>query len=74
MLSDYREALLKKDGTRFVALAGKGLRRGPSLWQALDLGPWEPDRLITRAEVAALVDEILDPFALKPVGLRGRLE
>ncbi len=72
MLTDYRAALLKKDKARFAALEAKALRPGPELWQALGLGSWEPDRRITRAEVAALVDEILDPFTLKAVDHRGR--
>jgi hypothetical protein len=31
-----------------------------------------PQRLVTRGEVAALVDEVLDPFDLKAVDHRGR--
>ena len=72
MLIDYREALLKKDKARFAALGAKVLRPGPELWPALNLGSWQPDRRITRAEVAALVDEFLDPFSLKSVDHRGR--
>ncbi len=72
MLADYREALLKKETARFVALKAKVPRLGPELWPALGLGSWEPDRRITRAEVAALVDDLLDPFTLKPVDHRGR--
>jgi hypothetical protein len=72
MLTEYREALLGRDGARFAALAGKVARPGAELWPALGLGSWEPDRRITRAEVAVLVDELLDPFTLKPVDHRGR--
>jgi hypothetical protein len=71
MLADYREGLLKKDKERFSALEAKPLCPGPELWAALGLGGWPPDRRITRAEVAALVDGILDPFTLKPVDHRG---
>jgi hypothetical protein len=71
-LADYRGGLLKKDEARFAALKGKAPRPGPELWSALDLGAWEPDRRITRAEVAALVDEVLDPFSLMRVDHRGR--
>jgi hypothetical protein len=73
-LIDYREALLKKDEARFAALAGKAPRPGPELWPALGLGSWEPDRRVTRAEVAALLDDLLDPFNLKAVDHRGRFE
>jgi hypothetical protein len=73
MLTEYREALLKKDRTRFAALEGKPARSGPELWTALGLGACSPERLVTRAELAALVDELLDPFGLKPVDHRGRL-
>jgi len=72
MLTDYREALLKKDRVRFAALDGKMPRPGPELWPALGLGAWDPDRRITRAEVAILVDVLIDPFTLKPVDHRGR--
>ncbi len=72
MLTDYRAALLKKDKARFAALEGKPSRSGPELWAALGLGAYAPERLVTRAELAALVDEVLDPFALKPVDHRGR--
>ena len=72
MLTDYREALLKKDKARFAALEAKAPRSGEALWTALSLGAWEPERRVTRAEVAALVDEVLDPFNLKPVDHRGR--
>jgi hypothetical protein len=72
MVIDYRAALLKKDRDRFAALEGKPPRSGLPLWTALGLGAYEPERLVTRAEVAALVDEVLDPFALKPVDHRGR--
>ncbi len=72
MLTDYRAALLKKDKARFAALEGKPSRSGPELWTALGLGAYEPERLVTRAELAALVDEVIDPFALKPVDHRGR--
>jgi hypothetical protein len=72
MLTDYREALLKKDRARFAALQTKAPHPGPELWRALGLGGWQPDRRITRAELAALVDELIDPFALKPVDHRGR--
>ena len=72
MLTDYRAALLKKDKARFAALEGKPSRSGPELWAALSLGAHVPGRLVTRAELAALVDEVLDPFALKAVDHRGR--
>ena len=71
MLTDYRAALLKKDKARLAALEGKPSRSGPEQWTALGLGPYMSERLVTRAELAALVDEILDPFALKPVDYRG---
>ena len=72
MVIDYRAALLQKDRARFAALEGRPARSGPELWAALGLGAYAPDRLVTRAELAALVDEVLDPFALKPVDHRGR--
>ena len=72
MLTDYREALLKKDKARFAALEAKVPRPGPELWSTLGLGAWQPDRRITRAELAVLVDDLLDPFNLKPVDHRGR--
>jgi hypothetical protein len=72
MVTDYRAALLQKDRARFAALEGRPMRSGPELWTALGLGAWAPERLVTRAELAALVDEVLDPFALKPVDHRGR--
>lgn len=72
MVTDYRAALLQKDRARFAALDGKPLRSGQELWTALGLGAYVPERLVTRAELAALVDEVLDPFALKPVDHRGR--
>ena len=72
MVTDYRAALLQKDRGRFAALEGKSLPLGQGLWTALGLGAYVPERLVTRAELAALVDEILDPFALKPVDHRGR--
>ena len=65
MVTDYRAALLKKDRARFAALEGKPPRSGQELWAALGLGVYEPEHLVTRAEVAALVDEVLDPFNLK---------
>jgi hypothetical protein len=72
MVVDYREALLTEDRARFAALGAKALRPGPDVWAALGLGTWQPERRVTRAEVAALVDEVLDPFALMPVDHRGR--
>jgi len=72
MLTDYRAALLQKDRARFAALEGKSLPFGQALWTVLGLGAYEPERFVTRAELAALLDEILDPFALKPVDHRGR--
>jgi len=72
MLIDYREALLKKDRARFAALEAKAPRLGPELCPALGLGAWDPDRRITRAELAALVDELVDPFNMKAVDHRGR--
>jgi hypothetical protein len=74
MLTDYREALLEKDRTRFAALERQAPRSGPALWTELGLGSWEPDRRITRAELAALIDDLIDPFALKPVDHRGRFD
>jgi hypothetical protein len=74
MVTDYRASLLAKDRTRFAALEGKSLPFGQGLWTTLGLGAYEPGRLVTRAELAALVDEVLDPFALKPVDHRGRFE
>jgi hypothetical protein len=74
VLTDYREALLKKDEARFAALKAKPSRSGEELWRALRLGVWEPERRVTRAEVAALLDEILDPFSLKAVDHRGRFQ
>ena len=72
MLANYRVALLKKDKVRFAALEEKPSRSGEELWRALGLGVYAPERLVTRGEAAALVDEVLDPFALKPVDHRGR--
>ena len=72
MVTDYRAALLQKDRARFAALEGKPSRSGQELWTALGLGAYVPERLVTRGELAALVDEVLDPFALKPVDHRGR--
>jgi hypothetical protein len=72
MLADYRAALLRKDKARFAVLEAKPSRSGPELWTALGLGAYVPERLVTRAELAALVDEVIDPFALKPVDHRGR--
>ena len=72
LLTDYRAALLRKDKARFAALEGKPSGSGPEAWAALDLGAYVSERLVTRAELAALVDEVLDPFALKPVDHRGR--
>jgi hypothetical protein len=72
MLTDYREALLRKDRARFATLERRALRAGPELWAELGLGSWEPERRVTRAEVAALVDELLDPFTLKQIDHRGR--
>ena len=46
--------------------------RRPELWAALGLGTYGPERLVTRGEVAALVDEVHDPFGLKGVDHRGR--
>jgi hypothetical protein len=74
MVADVRAALLKKDKARFAALEEKPVRSGQALWTALGLGAYAPGRRITRAEVAALVDEVLDPFSLKPVDHRGRFE
>ena len=72
MVIDYRTALLKKDQARFATLEKAKARSGSELWSALSLGAWTPERLATRAEVAALVDELLDPFTLKPIDHRGR--
>ena len=73
MVTDYRAALLKKDKARFAALEGKpvALRAG-AVGGARGSAPTSPSASVTRAEVAALVDEVLDPFALKPVDHRGR--
>jgi hypothetical protein len=72
MVTDYRVALLQKDRGRFAALDGKPPRSGQEVWAALGLGVYAPKRPVTRGEAAALVDEVLDPFALKPVNHRGR--
>jgi hypothetical protein len=72
MVTDYRAALLKKDKARFAALEAKPPRSGQELWTALGLGVYGPEYLVTRAEVAALVDEVLDPFDLRAVDHRGR--
>ncbi len=72
IVSEYRTALAKKGGGRLAALAKAPARSGPEIWAALGPGVWTPERLVTRAEVAALLDELLDPFALKPVDHRGR--
>jgi hypothetical protein len=74
MVTDYRAALLKKDKARFAALEAKPARSGQELWTALGLGAYARERLATRAEVAALVDEVLDPFTLKNVDHRGRFQ
>ncbi len=73
MVTDYRAALLTKDKTRFAALEARASRSGPELWTALGLGDYAPERVVTRAEVAALVDEVLDPFNLEGVDHRGRI-
>jgi hypothetical protein len=72
MVSDFRAALLRKDQVRFAALEKKTVRSGQELWAVLGLGPYVPERRVTRGEAAALVDEVLDPFGLKPVDHRGR--
>ena len=72
MLDDYRLALLKKDALRYGALQARAPRSGAELWAAAGLGAFAPDRRITRAELAALVDELLDPFSLKGVDHHGR--
>jgi hypothetical protein len=72
MVTGYRAALLQKDRARFAALEGKSPPFGQALWTALGLGAYVPERLVTRGELAALVDEVLDPFALKAVDHRGR--
>ena len=74
IVTEYRAALLAKDKVRFVALERRPARPGPDLWAALRLGAWEPGRLVTRGELAALVDEMLDPFDLKAVDHHGRFE
>jgi hypothetical protein len=74
MLTEYRAALLQKDRARFAALEGRPARSGQELWMALGLDAYAPERGITRAEVAALVDEVLDPFSLKPVDHHGRFK
>jgi hypothetical protein len=71
-LSVYRAALLKKDAARFSALGKSPPPSGPELFATLGLGAWEPERRISRAELAALVDALLDPFSVKPVDHRGR--
>lgn len=73
MVTEYREALLKRDKARFARLEAKAPQPASELWSELGLGNWQPDRGITRAEVAAVVDEILAPFDLKAVDHRGRL-
>jgi hypothetical protein len=74
IVADYREGLLRKDRVRFSALERRPTPSGPEIWAELGLGPWQPDRRITRAEVAALVDAVLDPFDLKAVDHRGRFD
>ena len=74
MVTEYRAALLRKDKARFAALEAKPVRSGQDLWAGLGLGAYEPERLVTRGEAAALVDDILDPFSLKPVDHQGRFE
>jgi hypothetical protein len=72
MVTDYRAALLREDKARFAALESRLPRSGEELWAVLGLGDYEPERLVTRGEAAALVDEMLDPFGLKAVDHRGR--
>jgi hypothetical protein len=72
MVSAYRAALLRKDRPRFASLERRPSRTGQELWTALGLGTYQPERLVTRAELAALVDEVLEPFTLKAVDHRGR--
>ncbi len=72
LVADYRAALLKKDAARFARLAAAPAPTGPELWQALGLGAWDPARLVTRGEAAAVVDALVDPFELKAVDHRGR--
>ena len=75
MVTDYRAALRAEgSGARFRRPGGEGAcALGPgTLDGALTWARTVPERLVTRAEVAALADEVLDPFALKPVDHRGR--
>jgi len=72
LVADYRAALLKKDEARFRRLASTPAPDGPALWASLGLGPWNPTRLVTRGEAAAVVDALLEPFDLKSVDHRGR--
>jgi len=72
MLIDYREALLNENRIRFAALEEKTPRPGPELLAGNSASCLGAHRRITRAEVAALVDDLLDPFNLKPVDHRGR--
>jgi len=72
MVTGYREVLLRKDRARIAALQRKAARSGPELWAELGLGNWQPERWVTRAELAVLIDDVIDPFALKPVDHRGR--
>ena len=72
MLDAYRRALLAKDAPRFAALRARPALSGAEIWAASGLRAFAPDRLITRAELAALVDEQLDPFSLKGVDHHGR--
>ncbi|HEX9092912.1 MAG TPA: FAD-dependent oxidoreductase, partial [Coriobacteriia bacterium] len=71
MVSDYRAALLKKDDVRFGARLGKAPSAPAERWTSLGLGRYDPGRLVTRGEVAALVDAVVRPFDLKAVDHRG---
>jgi hypothetical protein len=69
---DYRAALARRPEGRFAALGATPAPPGPAAWAALGLGAWQPERLVTRAELAALIDELVAPFDLKPIDHHGR--
>jgi hypothetical protein len=59
-----KDALGMVDGINRKELAGE------NLWVSLDLGVYQPDRPVTRRQMAILLDKVLDPFS-KEVSCKG---
>ena len=73
MVTDYRAALLQEGQGPLRRPGGEARRaRGRSCGRRWASVPTRPSASSPAAELAALVDEVLDPFALKPVDHRGR--